>query len=153
MSSSKEHREEGTMCNSKASVGHWSLFLGVVLLALVAVSPTAWTIPAKPDAGQEPTGVAPILYNLTPTEGAIVSQDELSRAAATIETRRQVSVSWAGIFVDDQRRPAELMGPTYYQHTVSADLGYLSPGKHTVRVKVVDSEGQVGGYVWEFTVV
>lgn len=140
------------MYTSKGSVGHWSLLLGVVLLALVAVPPTAWTIPAKPDAGQEPIG-APILYNLTPTEGAIVSQDELSRAAATIETRRKTSVSWAGLFVDGRRRPAELMGPTHYQQTISADIGDLSPGKHTVRVKAVDSEGQVGGYVWEFTVV
>lgn len=140
------------MCTSKASVGHW-LFLGVVLLALVAVPPTAWTIPAKPDAGQEPTGGAPILYNLTPTEGATVSRDELSRAAVTIETRRKASVSWAGIFVDGRRRPAELMGPTRYQQTVSADIGDLSPGNHTVRVKAVDSEGQVGGYVWEFIVV
>ncbi len=140
------------MCTSKASVGHWSLFLGVVLLALVAVTPSAQTIPAKPNASQEPTG-APILYNLTPTEGAIVSQDELSRAAATIETRRQASVSWAEIFVDGRRRPAELMGPTHYQQTVSTDIGDLSPGHHTVRVKAVDSEGRVGGYVWEFTVV
>jgi hypothetical protein len=152
MSNSKEHRKEGTMCNSKASVGHWSLFLSVVLLALVAVPPTAWTIPAEPDAGQEPTG-APILYNLTPPQGERVSQDELSRAAATIETRRKTSVSWAGIFVDGQRRPAELMGPTHYQQTISADIGDLSPGHHTVRVKAVDSEGQMGGYVWEFTVV
>jgi hypothetical protein len=152
MSSSKEHREEGTMSTTKVSVGHWSLFLGVVLLALVAVTPTAWTIPAKPDAGQEPTG-APILYNLTPTEGANVSQDELSRAAATIETRRQVSVSWAEIFVDGQRRPAELMGPTRYQQTISADIENLSPGNHTVMVKAVDSDGRAGGYVWEFTVV
>ena len=141
------------MCISKASVGHCSLFLGVVLLALVAVPPTAWTMPAKPDAGQEPTGSAPILYNLTPPEGAIVSQDELSRAAATIETRRQASVSWAGIFVDGRRWPAELMGPTHYQQTVSVDIGNLNPGNHTVRVKVVDSEGQAGGYVWQFTVV
>ena len=140
------------MCRSKASVGHWSLFLGVVLVALVAVTPSARTLPAEPDAGQEPTG-APILYNVTPAEGAIVSQDELSRAAATIETRRQVSLSWAGIFVDGRGRPAELGGPTHYQQTVSADIGDLSPGKHTVRVKAVDSEGQAGGYVWEFTVV
>ena len=140
------------MCHFKACVGHWSLFLSVVLLALVAVTPTAWTIPAKPDAGQEPTG-APILYNLTPTEGASISQDELSRAGATIETRRKTSVWWAGIFVDGQRRPAELMGPTHYRQTISADIGDLSPGKHTIRVKAVDSEGQMGGYVWEFTVV
>ena len=140
------------MCTTKASVGHWTLFLGVVLLALVTVTPTAWTIPAKPDSGQEPTGSAPILYNLTPTEGAIVSQDELSRAAATIETTRQTSVSWVGIFVDGQRRPAELMGPTHYQQTVSADIGNLEPGAHVVKVKAVDSEGRVGGYAWTFTV-
>src|SRR5215213_2931560 len=107
MSSSKERRKEGTMlCISKASVGYCSVLLGVVLLALVAGSPSARTVPAKPDAGQEPTA-APILYDLTPAEGAIVSQDELSRAAATIETRRQASVSWAGIFVDGQQRPSE----------------------------------------------
>ena len=140
------------MCVAKASVGHWPLFLGVLLLALVGVTPSAHTSPAKPDAGQEPSG-APILYNVTPSEGAIVSQNELSRAAATIETRRQVSVSWAGIFVDGRRRPAELMGPTHYQQAVSADIGDLGPGNHTVRVKVVDSEGQAGGYVWQFTVV
>ena len=140
------------MYTSKPSVGHWSLFLGVVLLALVAVTPSARTIPAQPDAGQEPTG-APIFYNVTPSEGAIVSQDELSRAAATIETRRQVSVSWAGIFVDGRRRPAELIGPTHYRQTVSADTGDLSPRKHTVRVKAVDSEGQVGGYVRELAVI
>ena len=62
-------------------------------------------------------------------------------------------MAWAGIFVDGRRRPGELMGPTQYQQTVSADIGDLSPGKHIVRVKAVDSEGQVGGYVWEFTVV
>jgi len=128
------------------------LFLGVVLLTLVVVTAPASTIPAKPDAGQEPTD-APIFYNLTPTEGAIISQDELTRAAATIETQRQASVSGAGIFVDGQRRPAELMGPTRYQQTISADIGDLSPGKHTIRVKAVDYKGQVGGYVWEFTVV
>jgi hypothetical protein len=104
------------------------------------------------DAGQEPTG-APILYNLTPPEGERISQDELSRAAATIETRRKSSVSWAGIFVDGQRRPAELMGPTHYQQTISVDIRDLSPGKHTIRVKALDSEGQMGGYVWQFTVV
>jgi hypothetical protein len=61
-----------------------------MLLALVAVTPSARTIPAQPDAGQEPTG-APIFYNVTPSEGAIVSQDELSRATATIEIRCQAA--------------------------------------------------------------
>ncbi len=136
---------------SKASVGCCSLFFGMVLLALVAGSPSAWTAPAKPDAGQEPAA-APILYNLSPPEGALVSQDELNRASATIETRHQASVSWAGIYIDGQRRPSTLMGPTRYQQTISADIGDLSPGIHTVRVKAVDSEGLVGGYVWRFTV-
>jgi hypothetical protein len=140
------------MCTSKASAGYCSLFLGMVLLALVAGSPSARTLPAKPEAGQEPTA-APILYNLSPTEGANVSQDELSRASATIETRRQASVSWAGIYINGQRRPSTLMGPTHYQQTISTDIGDLSPGIYTVRVKAIDSEGLVGGYVWKFTVV
>ena len=137
----------------KASVGYCSLFVGVALFALVVVgSPSARTVPAEPDAGQEPAG-PPILYNLTPPEGTSVPQDELSRAAATIETRREASVSWAGIYVDGQRRPDDLMGPTPYLQTVSADIGDLSPGTHTVKVKAVDSEGLSGGYVWKFTVV
>ena len=65
----------------------------------------------------------------------------------------QASVSWAGIFVEGRRRPAELMGLTRYQQTVSAEIGNLSPGHHTVRVKAVDSDGRGGSYVWEFTVV
>ncbi len=139
------------MCITKASVGCCSLFLSMVLLALVAGSPSARTLPAKPEAGQEPTA-APILYNLSPQEGAIVSQNELSRASATIETRRQASVSWAGIYINGQRRPSTLMGPTRYQQTISTDIEDLSPGIHTVRVKAVDSEGLVGGYLWKFTV-
>ena len=57
------------------------MFLGVVLFALFVGIPSARTIPAKPDAGQEPTG-APIFYNLTPPEGVIVARHELSRVAA-----------------------------------------------------------------------
>jgi hypothetical protein len=53
---------------------------------------------------------------------------------------RQASVSWAGIFVEGRRRPAELMGLTRYQQTVSADIGNLGPGHHTVRVKAVDCD-------------
>ena len=139
------------MCISKASVGYCSLFLGMVLLALVAGSPSARTLPAKPEAGREPTA-APILYNLSPPEGAIVSREELSRASATIETRRRASVSWAGIYIDGRLRPSTLMGPTRYQQTLSADIGDLSPGIHTARAKAVDSEGLAGGYVWKFTV-
>ncbi len=137
----------------KASAGYGSLLFGIALLALVAGSP--WTQAAipdkKPQAGQEPAA-APILYNLTPPQGAIVSQEELSRAAATIETRHQTSVSWAGMYVDGQRRSSDLMGPTPYLQTISTDIGDLGPGVHTIRVKAVDSEGLVGGYVWKFTV-
>jgi hypothetical protein len=139
------------MCISKASVGYCSLFLCMVLLALVAGSTSARTLPAKPDAGQEPAA-APILYNLSPPEGASISRDELSRASATIETRRRASVSWAGIYIDGHLRPSTLMGPTRYQQTISTDIGDLGPGIHTVRVKAVDSEGLVGGHVWKFTV-
>jgi hypothetical protein len=132
---------------------HFSLFLGVALFALVVSTLSAQPVLAQPpDAGEEPTD-APIIYNLTPREGANVAQDELSRAAATIETRHNVGLAWAGIFVDGRRRPSALMGPTAYLQTVSADIGNLSPGAHVVRIKAVDSEGRAGGYVWRFTVV
>ncbi len=132
---------------------HFSLFLGAALFALVVSTLSARPVLAQPpDAGEEPTG-APIIYNLTPREGANVAQDELSRAAATIETRHNVGLAWAGIFVDGRRRPSALMGPTTYLQTVSADIGNLSPGAHVVRIKAVDSEGRAGGYVWRFTVV
>lgn len=81
---------------SKAFIGCFSLFLGVALFAFVTGTLSAPTVLAQPvDAGREPTG-APIVYNLTPAEGVIVGQDELSRAAATIETQREVNLSWAG---------------------------------------------------------
>ena len=138
---------------SKASISYCLVFLSVVLFALFFVgTPSAQTIPAKPDAGQQPTG-APIFYNLTPPEGAIVAQDELSRAAATIETRREAKVSWAGIYVDGRSRPSDLIGATSYLQTISADVEDLRPGSHTVRVKAGDSKGRVGVYVWNFTVV
>jgi len=129
------------------------LIVGVVLFGLVAgAPPLARTALAQPDAGQEPTG-APIFYNLTPPEGASVPQDELSRAAATIELRRDVSLSSAGIYVDGQRRPEATAGPTTYLQTISTDIEDLSPGTHTIRVKALDSEGRAGGYVWKFTVL
>ncbi len=139
------------MCIWKGSASYWLLFLGVTLFALVVGTPSAGTIPAKPDAGQEPPG-APIIYNLEPEEGASVKQDELSRASATIETRRAARVDRAVIYVDGERRPSDLKGPTRYLQTISTDIEYLDPGTHTVRVKAVDSEGLEGGYVWKFTV-
>jgi hypothetical protein len=137
---------------SKASARYWSLFIGVVLLALVVGIPSARTAAAKPDAGQEPTG-APIFYNLTPPEDTSVPQDELSRASATIELRRDARLSSAEIYVDGQRRPEALAGPTAYLQTISADIEDLSPGSHTVRVKALDSAQRAGGYAWQFTVV
>ncbi len=132
----------------------FSLFFSGALFALVIVCTlSAGPVLAQPPgAGEEPTG-APIVYNLTPREGAVIAQDELSRAAATVETRRNAGLAWAGIFVDGRRRPSALMGPTSYQQTVSADIGNLRPGFHLLRVKAVDSEGRVGGYTWTFTVV
>ena len=137
---------------SRASVANFPLLLGTVLFALLLAAPWARTAPAPPDVGQGPTG-APIFYNLTPPEGTSVAQDKLSRAAATIETRHDTSVSWAGIYIDGQRRPSELMGPMPYVQTVSADIGDLGAGAHTVRVVAVDSEGRAGSWVWRFTVV
>lgn len=139
---------------SKAFVRYCSLFLGAALFALLVVCMlSAHPVLAEPvDAGEAPIG-APIVYNLTPTEGTIVAQDELNRAAAMIETRRDAGLACAGIFVDGRRRPSALMGPTTYLQTVSADIGNLEPGAHVVKVKAVDSEGRVGGYAWTFTVV
>jgi hypothetical protein len=140
------------MCIWKGHARYWALVLGVVLFALAMETPSsARTIPAEPSAGQEPPG-PPIVYNLEPEEGASVWQDELSRASATIETRRVARVAWAAIYVDGKRRPSDLKGPTPHQQTISTDIEYLSPGTHTVRVKAVDSEGLQGGYVWRFTV-
>lgn len=133
--------------------GHVLLFLCAALFALVVGTLSARPVLAQPpDAGEEPTG-APIIYNLIPREGARIAQDDLSRAAATIETRRNVGLAWAGIFVDGRRRPSALSGPTTYLQIVSADIVNLRPGAHVVRVKAVDSEGRAGGYVWTFTVV
>ncbi len=138
---------------SKVFGGHFSLFLCAALFTLFAGMLSARAVPAQPvDAGEEPTS-GPIIYNLTPREDAIVAQSELSRAAATIETQREASLSWAGIYVDGRRRPGALMGPTSYLQTISTDIGDLRPGVHTVRVKAVDSEGRAGGYVWKFTIV
>src|SRR5215213_428374 len=107
---------------SKASISYCLVFLSVVLFALFFVgTPSAQTAPAQPDAGQEPTG-APIFYNLTPPEGASIPQDELSRVGATIELRRTASVFRAGIYVDGQRRPEALAGPTTYLQTISTDI-------------------------------
>ena len=74
-------------------VKNCSLFLGTAPFALLVVCTlAAHPVLAEPmDAGEAPTG-APIVYNLTPTEGTIVAQDELNKAAARIETRRYVGL-------------------------------------------------------------
>ncbi len=129
------------------------LFSVALLLALFTCALSAQAAHAQPvDTGEEPAG-GPIVYNLIPAEGAIVAQDKLARAGATIETQRDAGVAWAAIFVDGQRRPSALMGPTSYYQSISADIGGLEPGIHTVLVTAIDAEGRVGGYAWTFTVV
>ena len=141
------------MGSLKVFGGRFWLLLGAALFALVVGILSARSVLAQPPgAGEEPKG-APIIYNLTPRKGTVIAQDELSRAAATIETRRNTGLAWAGIFIDGRRQPSALMGPTAYLQTVSADIGSLDPGAHVVSVKAVDSEGRAGGYVWRFTVV
>ena len=149
---------EGTMGISKGFRGYFSLFLGAALFFFVLVvvagtlSPRTVLAQPAPNAGEEPPG-GPIVYDLTPTEGAIIAANRLSRAAATIETRREASLLWAAIFVDGRKRPSDLMGPMTYLQTISADIGDLRAGAHTVRVIAVDSKGRSGGYAWTFTVV
>ncbi len=114
---------------SQAFVKYCSLFLGTALFALLVLCAlSAHPVLAGPvDAGEEPAG-APIVYNLTPTEGAIVAQDELNRAAATIETQRDAGLARAGIFVDGRRRPSALMGPTTYLQTIARTSGTSNQG-------------------------
>ena len=130
-----------------------SLFSLALLLTLFTCLLWARAAHAQPvNAGEEPAG-GPILYNLIPAEGAIVERDQLGRAGATIETQRHAGVASAAIIVDGQRRPSVLMGPTSYYQSISADIGGLEPGIHTVWVIAIDGEGRVGGYAWTFTVV
>ncbi len=130
-----------------------SLFPLALLLALFTCVLWARAVHAQPvDAGEEPAG-GPIVYNLIPTQDATVAQEELARAGATIETQRDVGVAWAAVFIDGELRPSALMGPTRYLQSVSADVGDLSSGTHSIWVVAIDSEGRVGGYAWTFTVV
>ncbi len=130
-----------------------SLFSMALLLALFTCVLWARAVHAQPvDAGEEPAG-GPIVYNLIPTQDATVAQEELARAGATIETQRDVGVAWAAVFIDGELRPSALMGPTRYLQSVSADVGDLSSGTHSIWVVAIDSEGRVGGYAWTFTVV
>lgn len=108
---------------------------------------------AQPEfAGTEPAG-CPIVYDLIPSEGEVIAQDELARAGATIETQHDTGVAWAGVFVDGEQRPSALMGPTPYYQSVSADITDLGSGVHSVWVIAVDSQGRMGGYSWSFVVV
>jgi hypothetical protein len=129
------------------------LFSLALLLALFTCVLWARAVHAQPvDAGEEPAG-GPIVYNLIPTQDATVAQEELARAGATIETQRDVGVAWAAVFIDGELRPSALMGPMRYLQSVSADVGDLSCGTHSLWVVAIDSEGRVGGYAWTFTVV
>jgi hypothetical protein len=130
-----------------------SLFSVALLLALFTCVLWARAAHAQPvDAGEEPAG-GPIVYGLIPAQDAIVAQEELARAGATIETQRDVGVVWAAVFIDGELRPSALMGPTRYLQSVSTDVGDLSCGTHSIWVGAIDSEGRVGGYAWTFTVV
>ncbi len=133
----------------------WVAALFSVALLLVLLTCVLWVgaVHAQPvDAGEEPAG-GPIVYNRIPTEDAIVAQEELARAGATLETQHDVGVAWAAVFIDGELRPSALMGPTRYLQSVSADVGDLSSGTHSIWVVAIDSEGRVGGYAWTFTVV
>ena len=142
---------------SKGSSRSFSLFLSAAFLfAFIVVagtiSPRTVLAQPVPNAGKEPPG-DPIVYDVTPTEGAIIAGNRLGRAGATIETRRDAGLVRAAIFVDGRRRPSDLSGPMSYLQAISADIGDLRAGAHTVRVIAVDSKGRAGGYAWKFTVV
>jgi hypothetical protein len=107
------------VCRERAA----SLFLLALLLTLFTCVLWARAAHAQPvNAGEEPAG-GPIVYNLIPTEGAIVERDQLGRAGAIIETQCHTRVALAAIFVDGQRRPSALMGATSYYQSISADIG------------------------------
>lgn len=129
-------------------------YLGTALFALVVGTLLAGTAAAQPavDAGEQPSG-GPIVYNLIPGESALVAREDLARAGATIETRRDVGIRSAEVFVDGRKRPSALMGPTRYLQSVSVDVVDLEPGIHTIRVVATDSEGRAGGYSWAFAVL
>ncbi len=130
-----------------------SPFLAVALIAVAALTILIEDARTQPvDAGNEPES-EPIIYGLIPGEGAVVPKSELSRAGATIETRRDVGVWSAEVFVDGKRRPAALMGPTRYLQSTSVDVMDLEPGFHSLLVVATDSAGRAGGYSWTFLVV
>jgi hypothetical protein len=148
-SSGKEIVHRSYVCRERVA----ALFSVALLLVLLTCVLWVGAVHAQPvDAGEEPVG-GPIVYNLIPTEDAIVTQEELARAGASLETQRDVGVAWAAVFIDGELRPSTLMGPTRYLQSVSADVGDLSSGTHSIWVVAIDSEGRVGGYAWTFTVV
>lgn len=131
-----------------------SLLLTAMLFWLVvagALSAEA-TFAQSEFAGEEPPA-GPIIYDLIPSEGGVVAQDDLSRAGATIETQHDTGIAWAGVFVNGEQRPSALIGPTSYYQSVSADITDLGPGVHSVWVIAADSQGRMGGYAWSFVVV
>lgn len=129
-------------------------FVLAVGLALQAAPALAQTAADGPDAGEEPPG-GPIVYNLVPEEGAVISEEELGslRVGATIETQHDGGVQSAGISMDGQEMSnPSLGGPYTYLQSVSRGIEDLGPGKHTVEVTATDSAGRTGGHEWTFTV-
>ena len=97
---------------SKGSRRSFSLLLSAAFLfAFIVVagtlSPRTVLAQPVPNAGKEPPG-DPIVYDVTPKEGAIIAGNQLGRAGATIETRRDADLVRAAIFVDGRRRPSDL---------------------------------------------
>jgi len=101
--------------------------------------------------GEEPAG-GPIIYNLSPEEGAVVSQGNLPFVGATVETRRDTPIIDTSLFIDGQERNAESGGPSAYLQSVWRGVPELQGGEHTVRVTATDSAGRTGGHTWTFTV-
>ncbi len=127
------------------------MFSVALLLVLFTCVLWAGAVHAQPvDAGEEPAG-GPIVYNLIPTEDAIIAQEELARAGATPETQHDVRTAWAAVFIDGELRASALIGPTCHPQSVSAEVGDLSSEIHSIWVVAIDSEDRLGGYDWTFT--
>ncbi len=150
-----EGRWGGDTVDTSRALGRRIYALLAAILCALAVGASLSANPALSQpvfCGEEPAG-GPVVYNPIPAEDEVIIRDDLSRAGATIETQHDIGVAWAGVFVDGERRPSALMGPTRYHQSVSADITDLTPGIHSVWVIAVDSEGRMGGYAWTFAVV
>lgn len=89
------------------------------------------------------------ISNRVPSSG---SQFDGGRIGADVELNTNVTAS-VGIYIDDSRvGQTEISGPK--THTARIDIGQeqLSAGRHTVRVRVVPTEGSTKTVSWEVTV-